>query len=200
MVCALHGGLQSANGVEVSCQHVEQRSGFGRVCGEQFGKGELHVVFADDPRAQFGGGRVSACLQCVPECFAAEESAPEGGLECGVAGAPCAQQSQADEGAGYGAIVCREWCGEGEDLFQQSRVVGNDHGRVLANRRNIMVPSASYDDASEETGSEIGAGAEGECEQCREVAGAVVNGCGGQQQQVPTGAHGGDRAIPIGIW
>ena len=71
--------------IEMSDEDLEQWSAFGRVRGEQFGKRQLHFVFADQPCAEFGLCGVSTGDECLFECFAAEESALDGVGERGVA-------------------------------------------------------------------------------------------------------------------
>jgi hypothetical protein len=121
-------------GVEVVAEGVVEGCGVrgvrgvggvgGGVVGEEFGEGELHVVLADEPGAEFGAGGVSSGVEGLSEGFAFAASLAEGVGEGGVAGAPGAEEPEPDEGAGDGAVVCGERGGEGEEEGEGFGVVG----------------------------------------------------------------------------
>ena len=48
----------------------------------------------------------------------------------GVAGAPGAEESQADQGTGDGAVLCGEWGGQGEDALEGFLILWNGVWRM----------------------------------------------------------------------
>ena len=91
--------------------------------GHQFREGELHFVIAHEPAAQFRLRGMTSSAQRVQERVTAQAALPQRVRQCGVAGAPCAQQSQPDQRTGHGTIVRGKWRGQRQDVCEGCAVV-----------------------------------------------------------------------------
>jgi hypothetical protein len=209
---------QGAQRGEVFVESVEEGAAVWlRLC-EEFWKGELHLVVADEPGAQFGLTWMSASVERLSECFASEEASSNDMTEGGVAGAPGAEQAESDERASDGTVSSREWIGEGEYGVEGFAVLrramtrepdgrvfvyawSRADGRLAVDVRGFVGEELLADD---EMGQrirveEIVALSGEECEEIAEFARRVVYGGGGEEEQVATGDELCDGVVALGV-
>jgi len=172
---------------------------------------ELHVggLIAHEPAGEFVGGGMPSRVERRAERGGALQSPGDGMGERGVAGAPGAEQSQPDECAGGGTVACGEWGGECQQAIEGAGVLGDGVWAMdaLCRRRGAWSPCgalagqpatsrpgvpgyllkaiASHDEGGEEVaGKWVGVMPAEEGEERFEVAWAIVEWCGAEQQHL----------------